>query len=145
MAKRTERGWAGHFICGHGCLFRRNTLIESGENRIVVSTVGGYRYNEKIETIGAGGRYYETMAFKAKKEGPYFEADVSEELSFESEGAICAESPDELPDDVDNRADQMHEAVVAELMAVIEQPNAELTGAPLGAPGARRPFARPVE
>ena len=26
-----------------------------------------------------------------------------------------------------------------------ESANAELTGAPLGAPGARRPFARPVE
>ena len=29
--------------------------------------------------------------------------------------------------------------------AQIEVPNAELTGAPLGAPGARRPVARPVE
>lgn len=123
MVKRTERGWTGHFICGHSCLFRRNTLIEHGEDRVVVSTVGAYRRDEKIETIGADGRYYETMAFNAKQEGPYFEADVSEQLSFESEWAICADSPEGLPDDVDNRADQMHEAVVAELMAVLEQPN----------------------
>lgn len=123
MVKRTERGWAGHFICGDSCLFRRNTLIESGEDRIVVSTVGAYRSKEQIEPIGAGGRYYETMAFKAKQEGPYFEADVSDQLSFESEWAICAESPDGLPDDVDNRADQMHEAVVAELTDGMEQPN----------------------
>lgn len=120
MAKRTERGWAGHFICALSCMFRRNTLLENGDEKIVVSTVGGYRYNDKLETIGAGGRYYETMAFKAKKEGPYFEADVSEQLSFDSEWAICAESPEELPDDVDNQADQMHEAVVSELSALLD-------------------------
>ena len=135
MAKRTERGWAGHFICGHSCLFRRNTLIESGEDMIVVSTVGAYRSKGQIETIGAGGRFYETMAFKAKQEGPYFEADVSEQLSFESEWSICADSPEELPDDVDNRADQMHEAVVAELMAVIEQPNDVIQGPRSGPAG----------
>lgn len=123
MVKRTERGWAGHFICAPSCMFRRNTLLEKGEERIVVSTVGAYRYKEKLETIGAGGRYYETMAFKSKKEGPYFDADVSEQLSFDSEWAICADSPEGLPDDVDNRADQQHELVVAELTAVLEQSN----------------------
>ena len=115
IVKRTERGWAGHFICCKDCLFRRNTLIEKGEEKIVVSTVGGYHYNDKLATIGSGGRYYETMAFKAHKEGPYLEADVSEQISFESEWAICAASPDDLPNDVDNRADRMHEAVVEEL------------------------------
>lgn len=118
---RTERGWAGHFICAPSCLFRRNTLLELGKKRIVVSTVGGYRYNEKIETIGAGGRYYETMAFKAKKDGAYWEADISKQLCFESEWAICAPSPDNLPKDVDDEADQMHEAVVAELMGTLKK------------------------
>jgi hypothetical protein len=119
MVKRTERGWAGHFICAHSCLFRRNTLLECGDERIIVSTVGAYLYKEKLETIGAGGRYYETMAFKAKNEGPYFDADVHNELSFDSEWSICAGSPEELPDDVDNQADQMHEAVVSELSALL--------------------------
>lgn len=123
MVKRTERGWAGHFICAYDCIFRRNTLLEKGEKRIVVSTVGGYFRNGKIETIGAGGRYYETMAFKGKKEGPYFEIDVFEEQLFESEWEICANSPEGLPKDVDNQADQQHERVVEELTALLEQSN----------------------
>ena len=123
MVKKTERGWAGHFICSSSCRFRRNTLLELGDDRIVVSTVGGYVFNNLIEPIGANGRYYETMAFKAKKEGAYFEADVSEELSFSSEWAICAESPEDLPDDVDNRADKQHEMVVLEMTVLLEQYN----------------------
>ena len=121
MVNRTERGWAGHFICANNCKFRRNTLLENGKKRIVVSTVGAYMVNGKLESIGSNGRYYETMAFKAKKIGMYFDADVSEELSFESEWAICADSPLGLPDDVDNRADQQHEMVVAEMIARLDK------------------------
>src|SRR4030065_2924295 len=96
--KRTERGWPGHFICAPGCMFRRNTLLENGEKRIIVSTVGCYYYNDKLTNIGANDRYYETMAFKAEKEGPYFDADVSKKISFDSEWEICANSPKELSD-----------------------------------------------
>lgn len=113
--RRTERGWAGHLIVANKCLFRRNTLLENSGERIVVSTVGAYMPQGKLETIGASGRYYETMAFKAAWMGEYWEADTSEEISFESVWAICAESPEHLPNDVDSRADQMHEAVVDEL------------------------------
>jgi hypothetical protein len=69
--KRTERGWGGYFICAKYCRFRRNTLLQYGDRRIVVSTVGNYHTQDgKLETIGAFGRYYETMAFEAQKEGP---------------------------------------------------------------------------
>ena len=121
MVKRTERGWSEHFIGAQDCTYRRNTLLERGEDRIVVSTVGGYLCNGELETIGAGGRYFETLAFKAKKVGPYFDAAFSKKLSFKSPWEICADSPEELPDDVDNQADLQHERVVAELMAMLEQ------------------------
>lgn len=115
--KITERGWAGHFICAHRCLFRRNTLIDFGRKKIVVSTVGMMRLGEgQFDTIGAGGRYYETMAFFARKEGPYWDADVSKQINFESEWAICADSVKKLPADADNKADEMHNAVVSELL-----------------------------
>lgn len=119
MVKRTERGWAGHFICAHRCLFRRNTLLDFGRKKIIVSTVGmmrDYKEEGSYDTIGGGGRYYETMAFYAKKDGPYWDVDVGRQISFESEWAICADSVKKLPRDADNKANDMHEAVVSELV-----------------------------
>ena len=116
--KRIERGWAGHFICAHECLFRRNTLVDFGRKKIVVSTVGMMRdsINEgSYDTIGAGGRFYETMAFHAKKEGPYWDIDVSKQIYFKSEWAICAKSFKDLPIDADNKANDMHETVISEI------------------------------
>jgi hypothetical protein len=85
--KVTYRGWGGHFIGGHRCLFRLNTLIEYKDIKIVVSTVGNYMEeingNRKIRELGFN-RYFETMAFHAKKEGEFWEADVAKEISFES-------------------------------------------------------------
>jgi hypothetical protein len=109
IIKRTERGWAGHFICAHDCLFRRNTLLENSETgaKIVVSTVGLMRRGESIETIGFN-RYFETMAFAAKPVGRYLDADVSREVEFDSPWSIA-----EL--DADDKANDMHEAVVKEL------------------------------
>ena len=111
---RTERGWAGHFIEGYRCLFRRNTLLECGKIKVVVSTVGAYRNPQtyRIETIGCE-RHYETMAFHATFEDPYWEADVHREVSFDSPWQL--HYPDIFPAGVDNIANDMHEAVVAEL------------------------------
>lgn len=119
MVKVTERGWAAHFCLSDRCLFRRNTLIESEIDSVVVSTIGAL-VSEKgvgLETVGLGGRYYETMVFGAVKDGQYTEADVSDERSFASKWNICADTSEGLPEDVDNRANDQHEAVVAEMVA----------------------------
>ena len=121
--KRTERGWPGHFICADKCLFRRNTLLECGEKRVVVSTVGAYIINDKMEQIG-NRRYYETMAFEAIANGPYWDADVSSEFSFESKWSITGESIDDIPLGVDNIANEMHEAVVAEITETLKEEEA---------------------
>jgi hypothetical protein len=118
--KIIERGWAGHFICAERCLFRRNTLIDwGGKKKIIVSTVGLMRDIHKeneFDTIGAGGRYYETMAFHAKKRDEYWDIDVSKQIYFNSEWAICAEAGwRRLPKGADNLANDMHERVVKEL------------------------------
>ena len=117
---RTERGWAGHFICSPGCLFRRNTLLEYREQKIVVSTVGallagsllsaGARH---VEMVGAD-RYYETMAFHANpSDTRYHDADVTQAVYFDSPWDIRNPDGDDLAND-------MHEAVVAELTAKLK-------------------------
>jgi hypothetical protein len=110
---RTERGWPGHYICSHLCLFRRNTLLACGETKVVVSTVGLQLANpreddpkKRFETIGLN-RYFETMAFHAGND-EYQDAEVSRQVNFKSKWAIA-----EL--DGDLKANEMHEAVVAEL------------------------------
>ena len=111
--KHTERGWGGHFICANRCRFRRNTLLESDTQQIVVSTVGlmeDYRDKTctKFETIGFD-RYYETMAFFSDPEDHrYHDIDVTREIGFKSPWAIA-----EI--DADDRANDMHEVVVKEL------------------------------
>lgn len=107
--KRTERGWPGHYVLAEHCTFRRNTLIECGRKKIVVSTVGRMFKYEMVATIGCG-RYYETMAFKAKFEKPYWEVDVTKKIEFTSPWAIH-----EIEHGSDLKANAMHEAVVEEI------------------------------
>ena len=89
-AKVTYRGWPGHFCCGHKCVFHLNTLVEYGKKRIVVSTVGLMLdpMNEDKNKIKYGkigfNRYFETMAFEAKKKGKFWDANVQKEISFDS-------------------------------------------------------------
>jgi len=108
--KRTERGWAGHFICANRCLFRRNTLLEYGDIKIVISTVGAMQNIHKegeFEQIGYD-RYYETMAFHSKKDDrKYHDTDVNREVSFYNKWEI------NVLDDV--KANKMHEKVIREI------------------------------
>ena len=106
--KLTERGWGGHFIGAPECLFRRNTLIEHEETKIVVSTVGLYRIGTMIERLGLN-RYYETMAFYSDlNDTRYYDANVAQQIDFDSPWTI-----DIL--DADDIANEMHDTVVWEL------------------------------
>ena len=108
--KRTERGWAGHFICADRCLFRRNTLIEHGDIKIVVSTVGLMRDFEEngFKEVGSD-RYYETVAFHAdENDVRYHDINVERQVYFNSDWAIS-----EL--DADDKANVMHDNVVTEI------------------------------
>lgn len=115
--KRTERGWAGHFICAPRCRFRRNTLLEYGNIKIVVSSVGLMEtiwkeddsyYKGRFEEIGFH-RYYETMAFHSNtSDSRYHDANVTKEISFSSPWSITE-------GDADDKANDMHEQVVREI------------------------------
>lgn len=129
--KRTERGWAGHYCCSRDCAFRRNTLLEYKNKKWVVSTVGcqichydlePYRKKGDIMTIGAN-RWYETMAFESSYD-EYDDADVLEEIEFNSECGIWGGTWEEVMEKYDQHPDlaanDMHEKVVEELMEKIK-------------------------
>lgn len=119
--KRTERGFAGHFICAKDCWYRRNTLLEADNLRIVVSSVGNYHLPPKMGEEGAQeiglDRYYETMAFYAKWEDPYWEADIGKQVSFHAEWGIFEEPKNES----DFEMDEIHEGVVEELTVRLKE------------------------
>ena len=98
------------------CTFRRNTLLECGTRRVVVSTLGNYRpksvENGAPETIGSQ-RHYETMVFRAHRDGGYWEANTSAgELSFNSNWRL-----EGVKQESDGLANDMHETVVDEFVA----------------------------
>ncbi len=113
LVKITERGWGGHFICANRCQFRRNTLIECGDTRIVVSTVGLMENKEGGFEALTPYNYFETMAFHAVYDGRYWNADTSRSIKFDSPAGISEIDAGDLAND-------MHEAVVSELIAKIQ-------------------------
>jgi hypothetical protein len=113
--KRIEKGLPGHYILAHRCDFRRHTLLESGPEKVIVSTVGHLmnKDRDKVDKIGHD-RYYETMAFGVSQEpcGCYTIC-PSEQIDFSSNWMI------DNKDGYHSEADEMHEAVVAELTEVL--------------------------
>lgn len=107
--KITERGWAGHFCLAHKCMFHRNTLLEKGDVKIVVSSVGKLQRHDggELKEIGYD-RYYETMVFFAKDD-KWKDADAER-------GEIACYAPkvedpwDEMP------ANLLHDKVVEEFL-----------------------------
>ena len=118
----TERGWAGHFICADRCRFRHNTLLEYGDKKWVVSTVGAMVDDRQWDNIGHN-RWYETMAFWSKGD-EYNDIDVSRQIDFDSEWGIFGETWEEVIaryTKPDLEADKIHNAVVKELIEKIRR------------------------
>lgn len=116
--KRTERGWAGHFIAANSCRFRRNTLLEYKDLKWVVSTVGCYYIGGHIETIGRE-RWYETMVFEATYQNGYLDADVAKQIEISQAWGIWGRTWEEVEENYptpDNAANDMHERIVDEMI-----------------------------
>lgn len=106
-----ERGWAGHFENSRYCLYHRNTSITNGLVTIIISTVGNYLPigANKPKPLGTH-RIYETMVFLAKEENGYVEADVQKQII--NDVGEWYLTPNDLRDDSDNQADEMHDRIV---------------------------------
>lgn len=110
----TERGWPGHFIGSRLCLFRRNTLVQYGQVKVVVSTVGKMMrfLDSEPEKIGYN-RYYETMAFLSDN-SIFDDADVDKSVFLKCKCGI-SEPEAEI------EANQMHENAVKWVSARLQE------------------------
>ena len=122
--KRTEQGWAGHFICSRNCLFRRNTLIEYKDRKWIISTVGAMIDKNGMPTTIGYNRWYETMVFEAELQDGYWEADVSKEIYPKGEWGMWASSFAELMSKYrtpDITANNIHETIVEQMIERIQK------------------------
>lgn len=106
--KITELGWMiGHFILPYRLEFRRNTLIEYRNIKIVVSTVGAMFSSGKIDMI-VNNIYYTTMAFHSdENDKRYHDIDVEREVFLD-----CKIEINHYDEDTDNEANEMHDNAV---------------------------------
>jgi hypothetical protein len=91
-------------------------LLELGQNKVIVSTVGNMRtpgYKGKDPEEISCGRHYETMAFRTVKEGLYLDANMQKQIYFKADSSVKVTGKNKSR--VDLLANEMHEAVVAEL------------------------------
>jgi hypothetical protein len=107
---KTELGWAGHFILSNLCQFKRNTLVEYEDTRVVVSTVGQMLMDGRVEALDLKHTYYETMAFYALDNTPA--ADTTRQIYISSKNKIYEK-------DVKEAANRMHNGVVEEISGKI--------------------------
>ena len=123
---KTERGWPGHYDGWHYCGFRRNTLVECGDIKIVVSTIGNFcpdvRYGMDgfcSDTSPEKISLYETVCFMATQFVCYLDADKDKKLSLPILGDMNIPKGTPFSMDLDNRANEMHDNVVFEVTRLI--------------------------
>jgi hypothetical protein len=114
----TERGYSAHFCLSERCRFVRNTLLEYGDNKLIVSTVGRMRSldDKKYERTNASA-YYETMVFKAVYIEPYWEIDPLSELYIDG---VPRELTEDICHESDFKADLIHDNMVNHIKTNME-------------------------
>lgn len=98
-------------------MYHRNTLLEYGEQKVVVSTIGHYLpRNKRLEYWKHGkmdyemfgrNRHFETMAFLAD-DSQFHDTDVTKEIGFSSNWEL--DKPD-----MEMEADVVHDTVCDEI------------------------------
>lgn len=122
---QVERGWPGHHILATRALFRRNTLLECKETKVVVSTIGLIRSRQVssgFETLDNAGSFFETKVFHCRKDDSrYRDADFNREIKFQAYGVPSHEPLDFTVKEVDadDKANQMHDSVVCMIRNLI--------------------------
>lgn len=114
----TYRGWPGHYILSHRCVFHLNTLIELAGIRVIVSTVGNLRTKDNKQDEVGSGCYYETMAFPALLEDGYWDADTDTDKLVSISGRSRV---NHMTRTSDTEAQEMHEAAVADITSRIRK------------------------
>ena len=115
--KLTYRGWPGHFIMAHACVFHLNTLVELGRVRIIVSTVENMQLPGKRKATEIGlGRFYETMVFKAALRDGYWDQDPGERIYIYGNTLVR-----HVGLTSDQKANDMHEEIVQEIVDRIKE------------------------
>lgn len=121
--KVTYRGWPGHYILGDRCVFHLNTLLEAGQARVVVSSVGNLRSQGHLshasEPIGSlvNPHYFETKAFWAQEKDGYWEAATSNEIKLLLPETVVRN----LDPGCDEQAQRIHEAAVQVVTEQLQQ------------------------
>lgn len=116
--KRTELGWPGHFVLADRCRFRRNTLLERGEKRFVVSTVGMMTDRNRDHAQIGYERDYETLIFESERRSGYWEAGNQVSLFEDEEAPRWSMLWEDHQSDA--RANEMHEENVAAVIRFLE-------------------------
>jgi len=114
MIKRTERGWPGHFILADLCNFRRNTLIEKEDIKIIISTIGAMKRDDNYLEI-RHDVFYETLVFYAKRQDNYWEIDPAKQIFIDTGYFIY-----NIGENTDLQANKMHEDIVNIIVCKLE-------------------------
>lgn len=117
--KITERGWCGYLKGYADCLFRRNTLIEYRDKKVVVATLGNYIdwLNEEVSPV-KDSMWYVTIAGYATKNEGYWDMDPQRRIKINGRHYITGTFDELLAtyECIDETANDMHEAIVVEMM-----------------------------